>query len=92
MKARVSAGRRSGLWLSLVVPLSKVAVSGPCGVMHTCKLAPAQQEFRFFCKNFSKFKLPGLHQRKDSPGRQLAEHQHIDPSEQIVVCFLERML
>jgi hypothetical protein len=42
MKASASAGRCSGWLLSLAMALSKVAVSGPCGVMHTCRLAPAQ--------------------------------------------------
>ena len=41
MKARVSAGRRSGRLLSRLDAPSKVAASGPCGVMHTCRLAPA---------------------------------------------------
>lgn len=41
MKASASAGRCSGRVLSLAMALSNVAVSGPCGVMHTCKLAPA---------------------------------------------------
>ena len=40
MKARASAGRCSGQLLSLAMALSKVAVSGPCGVMQTCRLAP----------------------------------------------------
>ena len=42
MNARVSAGRCCGRLLSLLIALSKVAASGPCGVMHTCRLAPAQ--------------------------------------------------
>lgn len=41
MNARASLGRCSGQLLSFAMALSKVAVSGPCGVMQTCRLAPA---------------------------------------------------
>ena len=42
MKARVSGGRWPGCSESGRMAFSKVAVSGPCGVMHMCRLAPAQ--------------------------------------------------
>ena len=40
MKASVSAGSLAGFSALGKMARSKVAVSGPCGVMHRCKLAP----------------------------------------------------
>ena len=51
MKARASTGKCSGRLLSLAIALSKVAVSGPCGVMHTCRLAPASSMHILICKS-----------------------------------------
>ena len=41
MKARLSSGNRAGsAVVSGRMARSKVSVSGPCGVMHMCRLAP----------------------------------------------------